>query len=191
MSRRTSWALGVLALLSSASALATVVISQSIEEMAAAAPLIVHGRVGGQLTRWDDGHRTISTYTEVVTSEALKGKAPDVLLVRQPGGEVGRVGQHASGAARFKEGEEVVLFLEPARDEPTVFVVYALSAGKVSFESSALKELRAVRNLEGLVFYEQAKDGPPRLKAVGRDDLGTRDGFLNRVRAAAGKKVAQ
>lgn len=183
MFRRNPLPAVALALVASTAAFATVVIAQSLEELTWAAPVIVRGQVVAVQTRWDDAHRSISTYAEVVRQEALKGSAPELLLVRQPGGEVGPVGQRVAGAATFIVGEEVVLFLERAPDEPNVFGVYTLAAGKVGFETSALGERRAVRHLEGLVFYER-NPGAPRFRAVGADDLGTPDEFLRRVRQA-------
>jgi hypothetical protein len=178
-----------LALLASTSAFATVVIAQTLEELTAAAPVIVRGRVVSAQTRWDDEHHRINTYAEVVRAEALKGSAPEVLLVRQPGGEVGPVGQRVAGAASFVVGEEVVLFLESAPDEAGVFGVYTMAAGKVGFETSALGQVRAVRHLEGLVFYER-NPAAPRFRAVGADDLGTPEEFLLRVRRAVAKEGA-
>lgn len=190
MSRRFSQGLWALALLASGSALATVVVTLSIEEMAASVPLVVRGHVGQSQTRWDDAHRHISTFTEVVTDESIKGRAPAVFLVREPGGEVGRVGQFVSGAPTFKSGEEVVLFLTPAVDDPAVFQCFGLAAGKVTLEESPWGGRRAVRHLDGLAEYQRPKDGPPRVTSVGDESLGSAELFLSRVRAAAGKQVA-
>ncbi len=166
-------------------ALATVVVAQSLEEMTASAQVIVHATVGPEQTRWDDAHRRINTYTELKVTSALKGKPPSTLVVRQPGGEVGPVGQRFEGVARFKRGEEVVIFLEHAPDEPSVFSVYSLGAGKVSLERSRLGELRAVRHLEDLAFYAPPGSGAsPRIYSLNRDDLGSSEEFLGRVRRA-------
>ena len=189
MSRRIFRGPLALALLLSGSALATVVVTLSIEEMAASVPLIVRGHVGQSQTRWDDQHRHISTYTEVVVAESFKGHAPQVFLVREPGGVVGQVGQFASGAPEFRPGEEVVLFLTPAVDEPAVFQCFAMAAGKVTLEESPMGGRRAVRHLDGLAEYQRAKNGPPRVTEVGNESLGSADLFLSRVRAAAAKQV--
>jgi hypothetical protein len=190
MSRRFFRGLAALALLLSGSALATVVVTLSIEEMAASVPLIVRGHIGQSQTRWDDAHRVISTFTEVVTAESFKGRAPSVFLVREPGGEVGQVGQFVSGAPSFKSGEEVVLFLTPAVDDPAVYQCFAMAAGKVTLEESPSGGRRAVRQLDGLAEYQRAKNGTPRVTAVGNESLGSADLFLSRVRAAVAKQVA-
>ncbi|MFZ5469292.1 MAG: hypothetical protein ACOZIN_07625 [Myxococcota bacterium] len=192
MLSRLSRGAAALMLFAGATASATVVIAQSIEEMAQATPLIVRGTVGQIQVRWDEEHRRIHTYAEVVVKEALKGKAPQSLLVRQPGGIVGEIGQMVSGTARFTEGEEVVLFLEPAPDEPSVFGVWSLAAGKVTFERTAVGEVRAVRDLSGLSFVGAAPGGERRIFTLGeRHDLGTPDVFLRRVRDLLRKGGAQ
>jgi len=178
-----------LALVASTAAFATVVVAQTLEELTAAAPVIVRGRVVQVQTRWDDGHRRISTYAEVVRSEALKGRAPDVFVVARGGGGRGRAGQRVAGAASFIEGEEVVLFLEPAPDEHGVIGVYTMAAGKVGFEKNALGEARAVRHLEGLVLYQQ-NPAAKHLRSMGTDDLGTPDELLRRVRQAVAQSGA-
>ncbi|MBI3185837.1 MAG: hypothetical protein HYZ28_27180 [Myxococcales bacterium] len=171
--------------LAAATASATVIVSQTIEEMAASAPVIVRGTVGQIQTRWDEGQRRIWTYAEIRVEERLKGEAPAILLVRQPGGVVGPIGQKVSGAAQFKEGEEAVLFLERAADDPTVFGVWSLAAGKVAFERSKVGELRAVRHLEGLALYQRTPDAKlPRIWSLGQEDLGTPQQLLERVRRA-------
>lgn len=190
MSSRSFRGIGAVVLLASAGAFATVVMDQTLEEMAAQAPLIVRGTVGRQQVRWDDAHLRINTYTEVRVTERLKGDAASILLVRQPGGEVGDVGQRVSGVAKFREGEDVVLFLFDPPDEKGVYSVEGLAAGKIAFERSKLGELRAVRHLTGLALY-QREGGKARVHSVSREDLGTPDQVLERIRAAVKKGGAR
>src|SRR5688572_21456047 len=117
MSKRVPAALAVLI---AVAAQATVVVKLSWEELAAHATLIVRGTVGQQQVRWDDERRRIHTYTELVVADTLKGPRASTVLVRQPGGELAGIGQYFSGTARFREGEDVIVFLEPAKDEPKV-----------------------------------------------------------------------
>jgi hypothetical protein len=166
------------------SALATVVIAESIEEMTRGSALVVRATAQQSMTAFDQGETKIWTWTELTITETLKGQAPRTLVVKQPGGEVGALGQHVSGVARFRAGEDCVLFLEPATDEKGVFVVRGLSAGKVSFQSR-LGRVLAVRDLSGLAFARAGTQD--KVKRV--DDaevLGLPDAFLARVRAAAG-----
>jgi hypothetical protein len=173
----------VAGLVSSTLAFGTVVIAQSIEEMAKAAPVVARGKVVAVQTRWNDGERKIWTYAELKVTDGIKGRpAGASVLVRSPGGEVGERGQEVSGAAKFAVGEDVLLFLEPAPDDAGVFNVWSLAAGKVSFEQR-LGESRAVRHLEGIAFYQRPGAAVFR---VDQTDLGEASAFVARVRAAAG-----
>ncbi len=164
------------------SALATVVLSMSMEEMTARVPLVVHGTVHRVDVQWDDGRAKIWTHTEVVVRETLKGSPRTTVLVKQPGGVVGAVGQQVSGAAQFTPGEEVVLFLEPAVDEPNAFVPMAMSASKVTL--GLVRGVKvARRDLSGLAFARQGQRGV--VQPVDETEtLGTAEGFLARVRLA-------
>lgn len=163
---------------------ASVVLQQSIEELTADSGLIVRGTVGGVESRWDREHRRIRTYVEIRITEGLKGRASQVIWVRQPGGIVGDVGQRVEGAAVFEPGEDVVLFLQP-RAEEAVFVPSGMAAGKVLLAKSAAGELRATRRLTGLAFYDLRSSAARPADAAagtGSEDLGTADAFLARIR---------
>lgn len=166
------------------SAFATVVVSENVEELTRQSTLVVRATVQQSMTAWDQGERKIWTWTELSVAEVLKGQAPRSLVVKQPGGEVGGVGQRVSGAAQFAPGEDCVLFLERAPDEPGVFIVRGLSAGKVRL-TQRQGQLQALRDLSGLSFARAgAKDT---VRPVDDDErLGLADAFLARVRAAAG-----
>jgi hypothetical protein len=164
-------------------AFATVVIAQTMEELTRYSPLVVRGRVGQVQAMWNEERSTIETWAEVVPSEVIKGKATVgvPVMIRTPGGVLGNLGAHVSGAPRFQPGEDAVLFLEPARDAPDVWLVAALSAGKVSFTRNVLGEIRATRDLRGLTFYGSKGS----LKILDKpEDLGTPETFLARIRAA-------
>ena len=89
--------------------------------------------------------------------------------------------------ARFAPGDDVVLFLEPASDEPAVYVVRGLSAGKVQL-TQVQGQPQAVRDLEGLALMRTGRiQVRPMVPAP---SLGTPEAFLARVRLAV-KGVAQ
>lgn len=159
-------------------ALGTTVIAETIDEAVSRAPIIVRATVR-QSQSGTDEHR-IWTWTELTITEVLKGQAPKVVLVKQPGGVVGAWGQAVAGVARFVEGEDCVLLLERAVDEPGVLMVRALAAGKISF-TTRLGVPQAVRELDGLHFA--AVEGARVRPLVKEDTLGTPDAFLARVRA--------
>ncbi len=170
------------AVLLAGSAAATVVVAQTIEQLAQSATLVIRGRVGQVQSRFTEGERGVVTEAEVRVEEALKGAAPTTVVVRQPGGVVGRIGQHVAGTARFHEGEEVVLFLDPVRGERQTFHPLAMALGKVSLQASPAGDRRAVRHLRGLAQYGGAAQAP--IRALNDEDLGAADAFLARVRKA-------
>lgn len=172
-------------------AAATVVIAQSLEEMAATSPLVLRATIGQVQTAWNEGHTTIETFAEVSVREALKGSvAPGaILMVRSPGGIVGKMGAYVAGAPQFKQGEEVVLLLEPAADRPDVWLVSGLAAGKINLEKNSFGELRAVRDLRGIAFYERTAKAPKYHEVTKPEDLGTPEQVIARLRAAVTKAV--
>ena len=170
------------ALLISSSALATVVLALSMEELTARAPLIVHAVAQGSNVAWDEPHAKIWTWTELVVTETLKGDTTKALVVKQPGGVVGEVGMEVSGVATFKPGEEVVLFLEPAPDEPGAWVPVSMSASKVTLEERFGARI-AKRDLAGLAFTRVGQQRVAEPKEE-REVLGTADAFLARIKAA-------
>ena len=175
-------ALFAVALLISSSALATVVLALSMEELTARAPLIVHAVAQGSNVAWDEPHAKIWTWTELSVKETLKGEVTTHVVVKQPGGVVGEVGMEIAGIATFKPGEEVVLFLEPAPDEPGTWVPVSMSASKVTLEERFGTRV-AKRDLGGLAF---ARVGEQRVvePRQEREILGTADAFLARIKAA-------
>jgi hypothetical protein len=182
--RSFGWAVALLCLALPTFAHATVVEAMTFEQLTGRVPLIVRGTVGSQEARWDEKQRRISTYTEIVVSEVLKGDSRQSIIVRQPGGEVGPVGQAVSGAARFEPGEEVLLFLEPAGKNGIEFVTCGLAAGKVRIAPDRLGRVKASRDLRGIGFYEPEQQVPVVREVNPLEDLGDAERFLQRIRLA-------
>ncbi len=86
-------------------------------------------------SRWSGDGRRILTDVEIQVTETLKGQAGGTVLVTQPGGRVGDIGQRVSGLAAFTPGEEVVLFLE--RRGTRSFRVAGMAQGKYKVQRSA------------------------------------------------------
>jgi hypothetical protein len=171
------------ALLAPLTVFASVVIAMSMEEMTHRSPLVVRGTVHRVDTQWAEGRTKIWTYSEVVVQETIKGAVRTSVLVKQPGGVIGSIGERVSGAAVFTPGEDVVLFLEPAVDEANAFVPFAMSAAKVSLVTKGGKRL-AVRDLSGVSLASPGTRGVIRpVEEI--ETLGFEDAFLARIRAAA------
>lgn len=185
MRARSGLFAAAVALLVPAMAAATVVLQLSFEEMTRRAPVVVRGTVRQVQTRWSDQGAHIETWAELEVTERLKGAVGPTVVVRTPGGTIGELTMHVSGAAKFVEGQDTLVFLEPAADARNLFVVPAMAASKVDFEKSPkVGELRAFRHLDGLAFAAPAPAAVRPLPAV--EDLGTPAEFLARIRRAAG-----
>ena len=88
----------------------TTLARMSVAQMAQRADLIVRARCEGNTTAWDAGE--IWTFTTFAVEESWKGEAPEKVHVRLLGGRAGEVTSTVDGVPRFREGEEVVVFLE-------------------------------------------------------------------------------
>lgn len=162
---------------------ATVVVHRTLDEMAQRSPVIVRARVARSLAAWDEQKRTIWTWTELTVTDPIKGKPGPLVLVKQPGGELDGIGQAVSGAATFREGDDCVLFLEPAPHETGAFMVSGMAAGKVLM--TQWKGLpAAVRDTQGLEFARPAGGGVVE-KVQGPEFLGSPETFIQRIRTAA------
>lgn len=90
---------------------ATTLMRMSIEQISRTAPLIVRARCVSNSVDWDSGE--IWTFASFQVEEFWKGSAPPHIVLRLLGGRAGNITSTVSGVPRFREGEEVVLFLEP------------------------------------------------------------------------------
>ena len=163
--------------------LATAVIAETMEEMTQHSSMVVRGTVRQVQVQLNNDTGRIYTYADIQVTEGLKGSRGGSVLVKTPGGEILGRGQGVAGAGTFVTGQDTVLFLEPAVDEQGVWILRALAAGKIDLEKSSKGELRAVRHLEGIAFFDKAGSTVRRVHP--EDDLGTPDAFLARIRTAA------
>jgi len=106
---------------------ATVLVPIEFRELVTIASTIVHGRVVDVRADWVDGRRAIDTFVTVEANEYFKGGPGESVVVRVPGGQMGRYRTIFVGAPEFQRGDEVVLFLRgnPARGA----IIVGLSQG--------------------------------------------------------------
>lgn len=133
MRRISLWALPIA--LWAAHAGATTLVLVDTAELARKADLIVRGTVLRSESHWTGDHRRIVTDVEVSVAEALKGSPAKTVVIEQPGGEVGNLGQYVEGVARFALGEEVIVFLERRPGER--YLVAGMAQGKFRVERSS------------------------------------------------------
>ena len=101
----------LLALLLTASLSASVAIPAEIRTLVADAQAIVHGRVVRLQGRASGDGLGIETLVTIEAESYLKGDLGKEVTLVVVGGEFGRYRSVVSGAPRFTEGQEVVLFL--------------------------------------------------------------------------------
>jgi hypothetical protein len=123
------------ALLIGGPAAATTMLRINLPELSQKAGTIVHGTVRRMESRWSGDRRRIITDVEIQVTETLKGQAGSTVLLIQPGGKVGDIGQMVHGLATFTPGEEVVVFLD--RQGANAFRVTAMAQGKYQVRRSA------------------------------------------------------
>lgn len=111
----------------SPAAWATTLLRAGVPELTRVSDAIVRGRVLEQKSHWTGDGRQIVTDVQIQVDQALKGAPGQWVTVRQPGGQVGDIGQRVSGLATFRTGEEVVVFLQK---RGPVHVVAGLAQGK-------------------------------------------------------------
>ncbi len=89
---------------------ATVVPRMSLGEIADSSERVIHGVVTRKWSAWDDSRRYIWTHYEIQIRDTLKGPAGTRFTISEPGGMVGDVGMHLSGAPEFRAGDEIIVF---------------------------------------------------------------------------------
>lgn len=102
----------VVMLLASLAAQATTIVLPTDEQLIDKAPVIVTGTVVSS-SPVDHGG-TIWTETTVAVSRSIKGKAAGTITIHEPGGIIGERITRVFGTPELTEGENVLLFLDPA-----------------------------------------------------------------------------
>lgn len=106
---------------------ATVILPAEFREVVAGSEIIVYGRVADVRPEWSDDRTHIDTTVTLEVGSYLKGGPGDAVTFRVPGGQVGRYRNVVVGAPEFRQGEEVVLFLNASG--PAVAHVFGLNQG--------------------------------------------------------------
>ena len=105
------WPTCILMMLFASIAGATTIVMPTDEQLISKAPLIVEGTVLHS-TAVDRGN-AIWTETTVSIARVIKGDAADTITIREIGGMVGNRFTKVFGAPEYREGEHVLLFLNP------------------------------------------------------------------------------
>jgi len=125
---------------------ATQIRYRSVEQLGAQSSTVVSGTVIGSRSFWNDTHTKIFTETQIEVDAAYKGARTASVSILQLGGVVDGLRVTVSGALYWRDGEEVLLFLEPY-DNGT-YQVSGFSQGKFHVERDPDTGERFVRRPE-------------------------------------------
>jgi hypothetical protein len=107
---------------------------------------IVQGEVISQSSDWNPGYQTILTDVVVRVDESIKGSLSvgQTITIRIEGGEVGETGIWVEHQPRFRDAEEVLLFLR--YDEEGHHAVQSLEQGMFTVFEEAAYDYQGRRN---------------------------------------------
>ena len=145
------------------SARATTMLDVPLSEMSARASIVCRATVIDSTASWYGDHEAVVTRTRIRVTELLKGTAharpSQELVVMETGGVVDGVGQYVPGQARFVPGEDVVVFLEPARKDFGTWVLRTMSASKFLVTEIAGEKVQLERDVSNLTFVHRNSGG--------------------------------
>jgi hypothetical protein len=106
------------------------------ESIFVGARVVVRGSVLSNVCRADESAQRVFTYTKLRVAEVFKGPVQEAeIVLKEEGGESGRLGERVSGTPTFQIGEDVLVFLDTWPDGS--LRVYQMFLGKLSIERDA------------------------------------------------------
>jgi hypothetical protein len=104
----------------------------SPRQMGDESALVARGKVSEVRSFWNAERTKIFTETTIMLDETYKGQGGASVRVLQLGGDVGTIRMHVHGSLSWRDGEEVLLFLD--RMDTGYFRVTGFSQGKFEIE---------------------------------------------------------
>ena len=124
-----------------------------LSELAGNAEVIVTGKVVEKECMWNEKKTIIYTYVTISVDEYVKGEGEKEVVVRHLGGEVGRKGLIVGNMPRFREGEEVLVFLRDA-EQALPLQVGVQEAEQALPLQVGVQEAEQALPLQGIGVYE-------------------------------------
>jgi hypothetical protein len=129
------------------------------EDLAQRADVVVVGKVAEVKSEWSADRSRIYSIVTVLIDEQIKGdESQQEVVITTLGGEIDGVGEVYSHTARFKTGEQVIVFA--AKDERGKFRVVDGAEGKLNVTKDDLTGVQMVADREPLIVFTS------RLKSV-------------------------
>lgn len=133
---------------------ATVAVRLSTKELAERSQVVVEGKVRSTESRFSEDGRQIVTSVRVKVEDPWKGAPAKEITINVPGGTAEGISQKVQGMPSFREGEEVVVFLDRPSDAAP-FQVVGLSQGKFTVLKDPAVGKVVVPDLEGLELVDK------------------------------------
>ena len=179
----TALLLGGVGLLGFAPAVeATTVKQLSLEQLVRGSQRIILGRCVSQETYWNKTRTRILTATRFAVTEDLKGDSREVATVVTVGGTLDGLTQVVSGTPKFKENEEVLLFLEAGKG--SYWILMGLSQGMCRIATDRRGIKVAYHASSGLHLVSASAETSAQTPIPARVEL---DRLLSRIRQLVGK----
>jgi len=169
-----------------ASANTTPLARLSLEQLSQAASDIVRGHVVSQETRWNETNTQVVTLTTIAVDQRIKGLALATVVVEQPGGTLGNIRSQVAGTVRFHLGADYVLFLEPARANPSRRLVVGMRQGAYRiYRDASTNEERVIQTLSKYVERDlSAEPTEPVAESPGEGETISLNQFRQQLSAA-------
>jgi hypothetical protein len=148
---------------------ATVLIPVDLETLTREAGVIVHGRVvdvRGVLTA---PRRNIESLVTLEVIESVKGTTGQSVTFSVPGGRVGRFRRILVGAPEFRDGDEVIVFLNGRAPAVPTLVGLSQGAYRVALEGSRRVVLPVPVTGAGRIVRGDPGRRPPAVETFVRD----------------------
>lgn len=160
---------------------ATTVKQFSLEQMVRKSHRIILGRRVSQETYWNKTRTRILTATRFAVTEDLKGESRGTATVVTVGGAMDGLTLLVSGTPRFRENEEVLLFLEGGKSGH--WILMGLSQGMFRITADPQGVRMAHHASSGLQLIPASPESSSQTPIPARVEL---DRLLNRIRQLAG-----
>ena len=160
---------------------ATTVKQFSLEQMVRGSHRIILGRRVSQETYWNKNRTRIYTATRFAVTEDLKGESRRTATVVTVGGTLDGMTLSVSGTPRFRENQEVLLFLEAGKGD--YWILMGLSQGMFRITADPQGVRMAHHASSGLRLVPASPRSSSHTPIPARVEL---DRLLNRIRQLAG-----
>jgi len=126
----------------------------STEKLTRSSEMVVRGEVKEVKSYWSDDGKTIFTSATISIRDIIRGKlVQKTIVVEYPGGQVGDIGLKVSDVATFKKGEQILLFLKPAKNKRAeaedIYNIVGRAQGKYTIDSDGIAKKRGFSLADG------------------------------------------